>query len=328
MKVSACIITYNQAAYIAQCIEGALMQQVDESYEIVIGDDCSSDETSRICREYQEKHSDIIRWFRREPNLGMQKNVVQTINDCRGDYIAYCEGDDYWTDAHKLQKQVALLEAHPELSAVCHGVSTLHPDGRLEPRAHPQKPSIDFDDLVVRNSIATVSVMARSDARSRLAEAAYMPFPDYFMHLVNSTRGNIGFIAENMAVYRSGIGVYGSQNKAHQMRSEIKLFMEAASSEQFSAEQKTALLDKTERLIAAYVQRFTEDKDFDLLCTLIGTGRYPVVNQLTLKLAGTLRAQEQLLGSPSGIARKMPFSALVKAIGAKLKRGKPKIKKP
>ena len=299
------------------------MQQLDAPYEIVIGDDCSSDETSRICREYQEKHPDLIRWYRREPNLGMQKNFVQTFNDCRGEYIAYCEGDDYWTDAHKLQKQVTLLEAHPELSAACHAVSTLYPDGRLEPVAHPEKQAIGFDDLVIRNSVATVSAMVRSDVQSRLAEVAHMPFPDYFMHLVNSTRGDIGFIADNMAVYRSGIGVYGSQNKAHQMRSEIKLFMESAGSEQFSTEQRTALLDKTERLIAAYVQRFPDTEDIEKLIALIETGRYPVVNQLTVRLVRTLHAQEQLYASPSHIARKLSFPTLVAAIGAKLKRSKP-----
>jgi glycosyltransferase involved in cell wall biosynthesis len=118
-KVSVCIITYNQERYIKDCLEGVLMQITDD-YEIVIGDDCSTDNTSAICQEYQNKYPDLIKYYRREKNLGMIGNWIQTIKDCLGEYIALCEGDDYWTDPHKLQKQVDLLEANPNLMGCFH----------------------------------------------------------------------------------------------------------------------------------------------------------------------------------------------------------------
>ena len=106
MKVSACIITYNQENFIVDCIEGALKQNVNFEYEIIIGDDCSTDKTSEICLEYAKKYPGLIKYYRRDQNLGLSGNWIATLKNCSGDYIALCEGDDYWTDANKLKQQV------------------------------------------------------------------------------------------------------------------------------------------------------------------------------------------------------------------------------
>lgn len=113
VKISACIITYNQEQYIEQCIQGALKQTVDQ-YEILISDDCSSDKTSEICRYYQNKHPDLIRYVKHKKNLGVIDNWVYALNNVKGKYIAVCEGDDYWLDPCKLQKQVGFLESNPD----------------------------------------------------------------------------------------------------------------------------------------------------------------------------------------------------------------------
>ena len=112
--VSACIITYNQEDYIRECLEGAVSQLVSFDYEIVIGDDCSTDNTFAICQEFALKYPKIVRLFPRKKNLGMIGNWIKTIEDSKGKYIALCEGDDYWTDPLKLQKQVDFLEANLE----------------------------------------------------------------------------------------------------------------------------------------------------------------------------------------------------------------------
>lgn len=109
-KISACIITYNQEKYLKECLEGAVNQIVSFDYEIVIGDDCSTDGTSEICLMYQEKYPQLIKYHRRSTNIGMVGNWLQTIQDCKGEYIALCEGDDYWTDPSKLQKQLRFIE--------------------------------------------------------------------------------------------------------------------------------------------------------------------------------------------------------------------------
>lgn len=117
-KISVCLITYNHENYISECIEGILNQKTDCSYEIVIGEDKSTDSTFKICREYKLKYPSKIKLLEREQNLGMNRNWELTLNECEGEYIAICEGDDYWIDSYKLQKQVDFLEGNQEYGLV------------------------------------------------------------------------------------------------------------------------------------------------------------------------------------------------------------------
>mgnify|MGYP001248218371 CR=1 FL=1 len=111
--VSVHMITYNHEKYIAQAIEGVLMQKTNFLFELVIGEDCSTDSTRVICKEYADRYPNIIKLLPDAgKNLGMMENAIRTTMACTGKYIALCEGDDYWTDPYKLQKQVDFLEAH------------------------------------------------------------------------------------------------------------------------------------------------------------------------------------------------------------------------
>jgi len=112
--VSVKMITYNHAPFIKQAIEGVLQQKTNFPFELVIGEDCSTDGTREIVFEYQKKHPDIIRVITSDKNVGMKKNGYRTTKACRGKYIAFCEGDDYWHHPDKLQKQVNYLESHTE----------------------------------------------------------------------------------------------------------------------------------------------------------------------------------------------------------------------
>lgn len=114
--VSVCMITYNHEMYIAQAIESVLMQKTNFDYEIVIGEDCSTDRTREIVLGYKAKHPDKIKLLLQEKNVGMMQNFIDTLKACTGKYIALLEGDDYWTDPYKLQMQVDILEKHPEYS--------------------------------------------------------------------------------------------------------------------------------------------------------------------------------------------------------------------
>ncbi len=116
--VSVKMITYNHAPYIAQAIEGVLQQKTNFHFELVIGEDCSTDGTREIVFEYKKKYPDIIRVITSEQNVGMKKNGYRTMKACRGKYIAFCEGDDYWHHTEKLQKQVDYLETHPAYGLV------------------------------------------------------------------------------------------------------------------------------------------------------------------------------------------------------------------
>ena len=112
--VSVCMITYNHEKYIAQAIDSVIMQKTNFDYEIVIGEDCSTDRTREIVLEYKTKHPDKIKLLLQEKNVGMMQNFIDTLKACSGKYIALLEGDDYWTDPNKLQKQVDFLEVNTE----------------------------------------------------------------------------------------------------------------------------------------------------------------------------------------------------------------------
>ena len=116
--VSVKTLTYNHAPYIAQAIEGVLQQKTNFPFELVIGEDCSTDGTREIVFEYQKKYPDIIRVITSEQNVGARMNGYRTEKACRGKYVAYCEGDDYWHCPDKLQKQVDYMESHPECALV------------------------------------------------------------------------------------------------------------------------------------------------------------------------------------------------------------------
>ena len=129
-KLSVILITYNHEKYIRKALDSVLSQVTDFPFEIVIGDDCSPDDTKNIIREYRDKYPDIIRIVHREKNTGRPTlNVYETTMKCRGDYLAYLEGDDYWTDSDKLQKQMDFLNEHPEYIACTHSHKMIDDNG-------------------------------------------------------------------------------------------------------------------------------------------------------------------------------------------------------
>ena len=112
--VSVCMTTYNHAPYLREAIESVLAQQTDFDVELVLGEDCSTDSTRAICEEYVARFPDRVRLVCGEENIGWRANYLRTFEACRGRYVAYCDGDDWWCDPRKLQRQVAWLEAHPD----------------------------------------------------------------------------------------------------------------------------------------------------------------------------------------------------------------------
>lgn len=116
--VSVPMITYNHEPFISKAIEGVINQKTEYSFELIIGEDCSTDGTMEIVLEYQKKYPDIIRVITSDKNVGACKNDMRTEKACRGKYVAYCEGDDYWHNLLKLQKQVDFLENHSDVGLV------------------------------------------------------------------------------------------------------------------------------------------------------------------------------------------------------------------
>ena len=117
-KISVVVITYNQQDTISRTLDAILMQQCHVPFEIVIGEDCSTDNTRAICEHYAQAHPDIIRLFCNEKNKGIVDNYFDCLLACQGKYIADCAGDDFWTDPLKLEKEVCVMEANDQVTMV------------------------------------------------------------------------------------------------------------------------------------------------------------------------------------------------------------------
>ncbi len=206
MKVSVALITYNHEKFIAESIDSVLKQEVDFDYEIVIGEDSSTDATRRIVTDYQKKHPEKIRSLLREKNLGMNRNFAETLQACSGEYIALLDGDDYWSSPHKLQKQVDFLENHPECVMCFHDVTVLFEDGKQEAWRHLSSKSKEFftvEDVLKGNFIPTGSALFRTGLVQKFPEWFYgLRLGDWPLFFFLAQHGKIGFINELMGVYR------------------------------------------------------------------------------------------------------------------------------
>lgn len=127
--VSICCITYNHENYISDAIESFLLQKTTFPFEVIVGEDCSLDCTREVIEEYRKKYPNLIKIITSDINVGIHKNFTRTLNECSGKYIAFCEGDDYWTDPEKLQIQVDFLESNDEYVISGHDASIVDFDG-------------------------------------------------------------------------------------------------------------------------------------------------------------------------------------------------------
>ena len=129
--VSICCMTKDLEGYIADGIKSFLAQQTAYTFEIVLSDDFSKDNTVAVCRSFQQEHPDKIRLLTSNKKLGLQKNFIKSMQACKGKYIAFCDGDDYWTDPLKLQKQITYLEQNPGCNLVCSDYDYLSEKGEF-----------------------------------------------------------------------------------------------------------------------------------------------------------------------------------------------------
>ena len=219
ITVSIFLLTYNQEQFIAQTINSILMQKANFNFQIVIGEDCSTDGTRSICETFSEKYSNKIKLLPAlEKNIGLIANYMRTIKACEGKYIAICDGDDYWIDENKLQKQVSFLEDNPNYSIVYSKLKKLFPDGTFKESIQRKlKQAGDFDDLVFENVIPSVTVLFRnrqniSAVPTWITNFPYGDWPTYLWILKDG--GKIHFMDEITAVYRMHIGVSAQVRKS------------------------------------------------------------------------------------------------------------------
>ncbi|MEI7525469.1 MAG: glycosyltransferase [Mariniphaga sp.] len=205
-KVSVAMITFNHEHFIAQAIESVLMQQTDFDYELVIAEDCSTDGTRAIVQAYKDRYPSRIRLLLPEQNQGMNANFVATLNACRGKYIAILEGDDYWIDPLKLQKQVIFLERNPEFVGCFHNTEERYEESIKASTLYcsfKHAMSISFKDLSYANLIPTCSVILVKKYIINLPQwFSKMPMGDWPLHLINAQFGDYWYIPHVMGVHR------------------------------------------------------------------------------------------------------------------------------
>lgn len=209
--VSVLVLTYNHERYISEALESILMQNVDFRYEILIGDDASTDNTVEILLRYKRKYPDIIKLFLNKINLGATHNAYNILKEARGYYLATCEGDDYWTDKKKLQIQVDFLEKNKNFIGCSHMFTVIDENGV------PYKKYInwikkkenftldDFKGIYLPGQPATF--VRRNLVYDNLIDLNYLldthnMIGDRTLMLLWLLHGNFGFIDRNMSCYR------------------------------------------------------------------------------------------------------------------------------
>jgi glycosyltransferase involved in cell wall biosynthesis len=203
--VSVRTVTYNQEKYIAACLEGILMQHTDFPFEVIVGEHSSSDRTQEIVLAYQAKYPEKIHALITGRDAKVMENAIRTQQACRGKYQALCEGDDYWIDPLKLQKQVDFLESHPDVTMCFTNAIAIKEDifGARLYFASAIKPVMAFEEACGM-AVPTATVMARREVFDTLPDwrVNILWSGDRLLLLWSAHLGKLGYLSDITAVYR------------------------------------------------------------------------------------------------------------------------------
>lgn len=274
--VSICCITYNHEPYIRDAIEGFLIQETNFPLEILIHDDASTDKTAEIIKEYEQKHPDIIRPIYQTENQyskGVKPNPAYNFSRARGKYIALCEGDDYWTDPKKLQKQMDIMESNPGCTMSVHTVKIKYEGrnisaGLLRPKC---KNSLFTTDEIILGGggyLATNSLMFKKNIIKNLPRF-YLEAPvgDTPLILLCAAEGSVYYIDECMSVYRTNVpGSWSERVLKDRDKSKEHLIKMLQMYEQFDVytKQKYApsIRHQVSKRIKDYLRRYSDCHEF------------------------------------------------------------------
>lgn len=210
VMVSVNCITYNHERYIGEAIESFLMQKTNFAYEILIHDDCSTDSTPKIIKEYEKKYPELIKVIYEKENQYSKGSKLIPLNEkiASGKYIAFCEGDDYWTDPYKLQKQVDFMEQHPEYSMCTHSALTVDANGeKLSMTVRPSVGNKEFsiEEIIINDGslFPSNSMLYRLNlVKDRPKFYLNAPVEDYPLTIYSALKGKVYNFDEVMSAYR------------------------------------------------------------------------------------------------------------------------------
>lgn len=204
--IGVCIVTYNEERYIAECIDSALAQECTESVRVYVANDCSTDGTADVCRTYGNR----IVFVDREKNLGLVGNTMSLLDQIRNDgceYVAMLDGDDYWCDTKKLQKQIDYMQLHPEYGLVHTCVDILCANKiRKDKRIFEVEGNVW--NIIESYGIGNCSVLFRTDLLDLIDFDEFqqqgLKSCDYVMYYIFASKTQFGFLPDHTAIWRRG----------------------------------------------------------------------------------------------------------------------------
>lgn len=221
MKVSVVILSYNQGKYLRQALEGVVLQKTNFSFEVIVADDCSTDDTLSVCRDFEAKYS-CIRVEQSDKNLGYSKNWERALSLGSGEYLAIFEGDDYWTDVLKLQKQVDYLDSHQECGLCYTDCDILNEDTNSLESEIFSNGICEFnsdDPMLSKGYAGNVTWMLRRETLDSMALAIPDKHPDVPWLLLYELclHTTIFFLPENTGVWRRHKGSFSKEEDTRKM---------------------------------------------------------------------------------------------------------------
>jgi glycosyltransferase involved in cell wall biosynthesis len=206
MKLSVLVRTFNHERFVTEAIQSVLMQRTSFDYEIVVGDDCSTDATRELLEQFESLHRGKIRLLLYKARIGAYKSYHTVLEACRGEYVAVLDGDDYWIAPDKLQKQVDFLDAHPDCPLCCHNARFVCEAADFEStpiQTTPMKPFLGVEDLLDRSPALHTTTVVRRIAALGIRDVPPVFLGDKARAVVLAHRyGPIGYIDQVMSAWR------------------------------------------------------------------------------------------------------------------------------
>lgn len=274
--LSVCLITYNHKDFISEAIEGVIMQKTNFKIELIIADDCSTDGTIDIINKYREENPNLIRIIQQEKNIGPAKNWLDLMNspNPNSKYISYFEGDDYWTDPLKLQKQVDFLETNPDYGICFHNVAIFDEANQkiIEDNITREvRETTDISELAKGNYMHTPSVMLRNDflLPTWFKDVTIGDWPLYMLAIKDR---KIKKLEEVMAVYRkNNTGVYSNKNSLEKYKMTIGQFAPILNSGLFKPTIISIINQYCLRSCNVYLKKCIKVKDREFIVNFINS---------------------------------------------------------
>lgn len=242
--VSIAVLTYNHELYIKEALDSFINQETKFDFEIVVSDDASTDGTKSILKNYKEKFPELFNLNLHSKNIGMMPNFISTLKSCKGKYIAFCEGDDYWTDIKKLQKQIDFLEQNKDYAICFHECKIFNQaTNKLEEDniTKSEKDIYSRNDLLTGNFMHTPSIVIRNNF-SIPNWLKKSPIGDWPLYLYIIKGSKIKKIEEVMAVYRvHENSSWSSKSDLYRIKKTIKVINLAIKNIDFNKKEKEKL---------------------------------------------------------------------------------------